>query len=109
VSAWDTYAVCPGCDTKYRAPFGDNRHLHFDVCPRCGEGNARWTGRFGSGWLVKTMRFIDGRWYERGVDSPDAIEQAERAEDLAFRKGCLRGLLIIAIVALATGIWTCAA
>jgi hypothetical protein len=53
---WATYAICPGCDSKYRAPFGDVVHLHFAACPTCGE---RKSNQRVGGWQVRTMRFVN--------------------------------------------------
>lgn len=103
---WDTYAVCPGCERKFLVPFGDTRHLHFEVCPTCGEGNAR-RSRFaeGSGWRVGTFRVIDGRWFERGVATPDDILAAEAAEDASFRRGCFAAIALF-VAAVAALLWS---
>lgn len=50
MSHWDTYAVCTGCDTKYRASFGDTFFLHFECCPICGEDKDKWP--------VHVMRYV---------------------------------------------------
>lgn len=66
---WDTYAICPGCDAKHRAPFGDTFHIHFECCPSCGTPKR--------GWRVRIMRWVStselfrpstwgtGRWETR--------------------------------------------
>jgi Zn ribbon nucleic-acid-binding protein len=53
---WDSYAICPGCDAKFRAPFGNEFHVHFSVCPECGHVKG--------GWQIRTMRPVS-RWGER--------------------------------------------
>ena len=99
MSAWDTYAVCPGCDRKYIAPFGNSFHLPFEICPHCGEGNAR-RSRFaaGSGWRVAAFRVIGGRYFERGVATPAEIEAAEQMEAARSRRGCLISLATVAAI-----------
>ena len=104
MSDWDTYAVCPGCDRKYRAPFGKSVHLHFEVCPACGEPDARWNGRFGSGWPVRILRVIDGRWFERDVSPHVDILAAEAAEEVRFRRGCFSAIALLVALSIAA-IW----
>lgn len=99
MSAWDLYAVCPGCDRKYIAPFGNTFHLPFEICPHCGEGNAR-RSRFvaGSGWRVAAFRVINGRFFERSVATPAEIDAAEQMEAAKSRRGCLISVATVAAI-----------
>jgi hypothetical protein len=72
--AWDTYAICPGCNEKYRAPFGDAIHIHFAVCPNCGE---RKSDRWIEGWNVRTLRFVEPfRLFQRNTWKLDSYWEA---------------------------------
>lgn len=105
MSNWDTYAVCPACDRKYLAPFGKTFHLTFEICPHCGEGNARRTNfREGSGWRVGTFRVIGGRFFERGVATPEEIATAEQIAAAKSQRGCLISLATIVLL-LAAVLW----
>lgn len=56
---WEKYAVCPGCEAKYRAPSGILFLVPFAVCPACGEEKDNWVGRFNmSKWSIRTMRYV---------------------------------------------------
>lgn len=72
MSTVDVYGVCP-CGYYERAPFGDLRHIHTAVCPRCGKDTGYMnlvTGRaqnVGTFWRPKY----------RVVALPESSEQAD--------------------------------
>lgn len=99
MSNWDTFAVCPSCDRKYHAAFGKSFYLPFEICPHCGEGGARRSNfREGPGWRVGTFRVIGGRFFERGVATPEEIDTAEQIEAARSRRGCLISLATVAAI-----------
>lgn len=77
--AWQKYALCPRCSALYRAPFGSIFHIHFDVCPKCGQPKTEWRDLTNGNpaWEIFTLRFIgtsrifrpstwgSGYWQER--------------------------------------------
>ena len=57
MSKWEVFIICPQCEEKFSAAFDNEFHLHFTVCPYCGEPKR--------GWKKVTMKLVYyGTWWK---------------------------------------------